>query len=57
MKITFLTVGKTDETYLKEGIAKYVARLKHYTRLAVVEMEELKNARSLTHEQQKVKEG
>jgi 23S rRNA (pseudouridine1915-N3)-methyltransferase len=57
MKITFLTVGKTDETYLKEGVAKYVTRLKHYTRLTVVEIDELKNARSLTQEQQKVKEG
>ena len=53
MKITFLTVGKTDEAYLKDGIAKYVGRLKHYTRLTVVEMDELKNARSLTQEQQK----
>ena len=57
MKITFLTVGKTDEAWLKEGIAKYTIRLKHYTRLTVVEMDEVKNARSLTQEQQKVKEG
>jgi 23S rRNA (pseudouridine1915-N3)-methyltransferase len=57
MKITFLTVGKTDEAWLKEGVNKYLARLKHYTRLNVVEIEELKNARSLTPEQQKVKEG
>src|ERR1700691_1111620 len=57
MKITFLTVGKTDEAWLKEGIAKYVTRLRHYTRLTVVEIDELKNARSLTQEQQKVKEG
>ncbi len=57
MKITFLTVGKTVEAWLKEGINKYLARLKHYTRLTVVEIEELKNVRSLTQEQQKVKEG
>jgi 23S rRNA (pseudouridine1915-N3)-methyltransferase len=56
MKITFLTVGKTDETYLKEGIDKYVKRLKHYTRLSIVEIDELKNARSLSQEQQKAKE-
>ena len=57
MRITFLTVGRTDEAYLKEGIEKYVKRLKHYTRLAVVEIDDLKNAKTLTREQQKTKEG
>jgi len=57
MRITFLTVGRTDEAYLKEGIEKYVKRLKHYIRLAVVEIDDLKNAKTLTREQQKAKEG
>ena len=56
MRITFLTVGRTDEAYLKEGIEKYVKRLKHYIRLAVVEIDDLKNAKTLTREQQKAKE-
>jgi len=56
MKITFLTVGKTEDAYLKEGINKYLTRLKHYTRLTIVEIDELKNAKSLTREQQKAKE-
>jgi 23S rRNA (pseudouridine1915-N3)-methyltransferase len=30
MKIELRTVGKTNETYLKEGIALYEKRLKHY---------------------------
>jgi len=57
MKITFLTIGKTEESWLKEGINKYVARLKHYTRLTFIEIEELKNTKSLTIDQQKAKEG
>ena|ERR1700761_1800761 len=57
MKITLITVGKTNEAYLKEGIEKYVKRLKHYTKLAIVEIDELKNAQSLSREQQKTKEG
>src|ERR1700744_6414334 len=57
MKITFITVGKTEEAWLKEGIGKYVARLKHYTRLTIVEIDELKNTKSLSTAQQKVKEG
>jgi len=56
MKITFLTVGKTEDAYLKDGINKYLTRLKHYTRLTLVEIDELKNAKSLTREQQKAKE-
>ena|ERR1700744_475526 len=56
MKITFLTVGKTEDAYLKEGIDKYAKRLKHYTRLNFIEIDELKNTKALTQEQQKVKE-
>ena len=56
MKIVFLTVGKTEGAYLKDGIDKYVKRLKHYTRLEIVELAELKNTKALTPEQQKVKE-
>ncbi|MGN8072196.1 23S rRNA (pseudouridine(1915)-N(3))-methyltransferase RlmH [Mucilaginibacter sp. SG564] len=56
MKITFLTVGKTEDAYLKEGIDKYVKRLKHYTKLELVEINELKNTKALSAEQQKAKE-
>jgi len=41
---------------LKEGIDKYIKRLKHYARLTIIEIDELKNTKSLTAEQQKVKE-
>jgi 23S rRNA (pseudouridine1915-N3)-methyltransferase len=56
MKITFITVGKTEDAYLKDGIEKYVKRLKHYTKLEMVEIPELKNTKALTEEQQKTKE-
>ena len=56
MKITFLTVGKTEDAYLKDGIEKYVKRLKHYTRLSIIDLDELKNTKALTREQQKAKE-
>lgn len=56
MKITFLTVGKTEDAYLKDGIEKYIKRLKHYTRLEVIDLAELKNTKALTAEQQKAKE-
>jgi 23S rRNA (pseudouridine1915-N3)-methyltransferase len=56
MKITFLTVGKTEDAYLKDGIEKYVKRLKHYTKLELIDLPELKNTKALTPEQQKTKE-
>jgi 23S rRNA (pseudouridine1915-N3)-methyltransferase len=56
MKITFLTVGKTEDAYLKDGIEKYIKRLKHYTKLVIVEIDELKNTKALSQEQQKAKE-
>jgi len=56
MKITFLTVGKTEDAYLKDGIDKYVKRLKHYTKLELIDIPELKNTKALTEQQQKVKE-
>ena len=56
MKIVFLTVGKTEDAYLKEGIDKYVKRLKHYTKFETVELDALRNTKALTPEQQKAKE-
>ncbi|MBC8053940.1 MAG: 23S rRNA (pseudouridine(1915)-N(3))-methyltransferase RlmH [Sphingobacteriaceae bacterium] len=56
MKITFLVIGKTEDSYLKEGIEKYVKRLKHYIKFEIIEIPELKNTKNLTEDQQKSKE-
>jgi 23S rRNA (pseudouridine1915-N3)-methyltransferase len=56
MKITLLTVGKTEDTYLKDGIDKYLKRLKHYIKFEISELPELKNTKALSQEQQKAKE-
>ncbi|MBW6497913.1 MAG: 23S rRNA (pseudouridine(1915)-N(3))-methyltransferase RlmH [Bacteroidales bacterium] len=37
MKITLLTIGKTDDAYLREGIEKFLKRLAHYTTFEVLE--------------------
>ena len=57
MKITLLTVGKTDKDWVKQGMDIYVSRLKHYIPFAVVEIPELKNVSALTKDQIKVREG
>lgn len=56
MKITLLTIGKTEDAYLKEGIEKYLKRLKHYIRFEITELPELKNTKALSKAQQKAKE-
>ena len=57
MKITLLTVGKTDKDWVKQGLDIYTSRLKHYISFSINEIPELKNVSALTKEQIKAKEG
>ena len=57
MKITLLTVGKTDAGWVKEGLEHYLARLRHYAPVTMQEIPELRNAAALTRVQVKEKEG
>ena len=57
MKITLLTVGKTDKDWVKQGLDIYVSRLKHYVPFSITEIPELKNVSALTKEQIKTREG
>ena len=57
MKITLLTVGKTDRDWVKQGLDIYVSRLKHYIPFSIVEIPELKNVSALSKEQIKSREG
>ena len=41
MKITLLTVGKTDKDWVRQGLDIYVSRLKHYIPFSIVEIPEL----------------
>ena len=57
MKITLLTVGKTDIGWVREGLETYSSRLIHYVPFNVREIPELKNTSSLSKAQVKEKEG
>ena len=57
MKITLLTVGKTDKDWVRQGLAIYVSRLKHYVPFSITEIPELKNVSALTKDQIKTREG
>ena len=57
MKITLLTVGKTDKDWVRQGMDIYTARLKHYIPFNIIEIPELKNVSALSKEQIKAREG
>lgn len=57
MKITLLTVGKTDIPWVREGMEIYISRLRHYIAFSVTEIPALKNVSSLDREQIRTREG
>ncbi|MEO0337763.1 MAG: 23S rRNA (pseudouridine(1915)-N(3))-methyltransferase RlmH [Bacteroidota bacterium] len=57
MKVHFWVIGKTNESYLKEGIAIYEKRLKHYLPFEYTVLPDVKNAGKLSADQLKAKEG
>lgn len=57
MKLTLLTVGRTDVAWVREGLRLYASRLGHYVPFSVLEIPELKNVSALSKEQIKAREG
>ena len=56
MKISLVVIGKTDASYLKEGIEEYCKRIAHYLPFELVVAPSLKNTKNLPVEVQKNKE-
>ena len=57
MKTQLILIGKTQNKHFVAGINDYVERIAHYMPFEIKVIPELKNAKSLTEEQQKEKEG
>lgn len=57
MRVTLLTMGKTDISWVAEGLEMYASRLVHFVPFSVRELPELKGVGSLRPEQIKRKEG
>ena len=57
MRVSLLTVGKTDIKWVSEGLDGYSSRLQHYIPFEVRELPELKNVSALSKEQIKTAEG
>ena len=57
MKILVLFLGKTDKSYIKEGIEDYVNRINYYLPFEVRIIPDLKKSRNLPTDVQRVREG
>lgn len=57
MNITLIMVGRTVAAYLESGITEYTKRLKHYIRLDMNIIPELKNAKNMREDQIRDTEG
>lgn len=57
MKITLLTVGRTEIPWVKEGLETYSSRLVHYVPFSISEIPQLKNVSAFSVPQIKEKEG
>lgn len=57
VKITMITIGKTENNYLSEGIRIYCERLSHYTKFEIVEIQIPSKFKSLSPELLKDAEG
>ncbi|MFM9006365.1 MAG: 23S rRNA (pseudouridine(1915)-N(3))-methyltransferase RlmH [Flavobacteriales bacterium] len=56
MKIIILTLGKTSASYLREGMAVYQERLKHYAKVEYKELPDVP-AKGISHDVLKEREG
>lgn len=57
MNIKLIAIGKTDNSALQQLIADYEKRLSHYVNFQMQIILDVKNSKSLSEEQQKMKEG
>jgi 23S rRNA (pseudouridine1915-N3)-methyltransferase len=57
MKIKLLTIGKTEENYLRDGVEFYVKKLEHYFPFEYEELPALKQTKNLNFSEQKKREG
>ncbi len=57
MKVSFVTIGKTAEEYLRQGMSIYESRLKNYIALESIVLPEEKKSKTTNINQQKINEG
>lgn len=56
MKVRLISIGKTNEAYLREGMEIYVSRLKHYVDFSMLELDEVKGSKKISMDDYRKKE-
>ena len=56
MKISLITIGKTDDAFLAKEIDKYIKRIAHYIPFEIVYLSDVKRIKNSTKKIQKQKE-
>jgi len=57
LRVSLITVGKTDIKWVSEGLEVYSSRLRHYIPFEIREIPELKNVSAMSQEQIRMAEG
>jgi 23S rRNA (pseudouridine1915-N3)-methyltransferase len=57
MKIQLIVINKITQNFVQQGLDEFCARLKHYIPFELEVIPDIKNAKKLSFEQQKEKEG
>jgi len=57
MKTVLISIGKTTNKHFVAGINDYSERINHYMPFEIKVIQEIKNTKSLTEDQQKIAEG
>jgi len=57
MKIQLIVIGKTTQDFVERGLSEFISRIKHYLPFEMTVIPDLKNAKNLSFEQIKEKEG
>lgn len=57
MKTVLILIGKTTNKHFVAGINDYSERINHYMPFEIKVIQEIKNTKSLTEDQQKIAEG
>lgn len=57
MKVKLIYIGKTGKSFLIEGEKEYTKRLKRYMKFETIELPDIKNAKKMSAQEVKVKEG
>ncbi len=57
MKVTLLVTGKTDKSFLKEGIDLYSGRLRHYVDFNIEVIPDIRKTKNTPVNEQKKREG